>query len=73
MASQAQIKASKKYNKENVIQFTLKLNKNTDSKLIEKLNNVPSKLGYIKDLIRKDIAQDIALDEAIEEISSENN
>lgn len=35
--------------------FSLKLNKNTDAALIEKLESVDSVQGYIKDLIRKDI------------------
>lgn len=34
----------------------LKLNKNTDSEIIAKLSTVPSKQGYIKDLIKADIA-----------------
>lgn len=34
----------------------LKLNNNTDAEIIAKLENVPSKQGYIKQLIRADIA-----------------
>lgn len=55
MASYAQIKASRKYDKENTMQFNLKLNLNTDKDIIEKLNTVDSKQGYIKKLIRQDI------------------
>lgn len=55
MASYAQIKASHKYDKENTMQFNLKLNLNTDKDIIEKLNTVDSKQGYIKKLIRQDI------------------
>lgn len=32
----------------------IRLNYNTDADIIEKLNNVESKIGYIKTLIRKD-------------------
>lgn len=50
-----QQKAVKKYNKANTISICVRLNKNTDSDIIDKLNDVPSKMGYIKELIRKDI------------------
>lgn len=33
----------------------IRLNYNTDADIIEKLNNVESKIGYIKTLIRKDL------------------
>lgn len=33
----------------------LKLNKNTDAEIIAKLETVPSKQGYIKELIKADI------------------
>ena len=55
----AQLRAQKKYQAANTLQLNLRLNKNTDSDIIERLNNVSSKrskLGYIKDLIRKDIS-----------------
>lgn len=35
----------------------LKLNKNTDAEIIAKLATVPSKQGYIKDLIKADISK----------------
>lgn len=49
-------KASNKYNKDNTIQVLLRINKNTDSDIIDILNKVDSKQGYIKDLIREDRA-----------------
>ena len=55
MATKAQIKASNKYDKENTKSVLLKLNKKTDADIIELLDAVPSKMGYIKDLIRQDI------------------
>lgn len=55
MATKAQIKASNKYDKENTKSVLLKLNKKTDADIIGMLDAVPSKMGYIKDLIRQDI------------------
>lgn len=55
MATKAQIKASNKYDKENTKSVLLKLNKKTDADIIEILDAVPSKMGYIKGLIRRDI------------------
>ena len=51
----AQVKASMKYNEKNVKQIKLALNLNTDKDIIDKLNNVPNKQGYIKELIRNDL------------------
>lgn len=59
MATKAEIKAANKYNKENTVCVQLRLNKNTDADIIEKLNSVPSKMGYIKELIRADIKQNL--------------
>lgn len=55
MATEAQIKAQARYDKANTKQFHLKLNRNTDWDVIDKLNSVPSKQGYIKELIRADL------------------
>lgn len=55
MATKAQIKASNKFNKHNTKSIILKLNFNTDADIIKKLEHVPSKMGYIKKLIREDI------------------
>lgn len=54
MASKAQIKASEKYDRLNTKQIILKLNKRTDADILEILDNVGNKQGYIKDLIRQD-------------------
>ncbi|MDR1538449.1 MAG: hypothetical protein LBU32_10730 [Clostridiales bacterium] len=43
--------------KEHTVFVGLKLNKNTDSAVIERLKGVPSKQGYIKGLILSDIAK----------------
>lgn len=55
MATEAQIKAQAKYDAANTKQFHLKLNRNTDWDVIEKLDNVPNMQGYIKRLIRADL------------------
>lgn len=52
MASRAQIKAAVKYNKEKTILVSIRLNKETDKDIIEILNSVGNKQGYIKKLIR---------------------
>lgn len=57
MATEAQIKAQKKYDAENTRQVHLKLNRRTDVDVLEKLDSVPSKQGYIKELIRADLAK----------------
>lgn len=54
-STEAAQRASMKYAKENVTQFKLSLNNNTDSDIIDKLNTCDNKQGYIKSLIRSDI------------------
>ena len=44
-----------KANKEKRQYYSLKLSKENDADIIERLNSVPNMQGYIKDLIRKDI------------------
>lgn len=46
-----------KYDKEHTRYYGLKLNLTTDADIIEKLTTVKSMQGYIKQLIRDDIAQ----------------
>jgi hypothetical protein len=55
MATEAQKRAVKKYDKENVKGVFLKLNKNTDKDILEKLWSEENVQGYIKGLIREDI------------------
>ena len=55
--TQAQLRATKKYQDENVKPVLLKLNKKTDADIIRVLETKPSKQGYIKSLIRKDIGK----------------
>lgn len=54
-ASPAHNRAAAKYNKANTKQYQIRLNLKTDADLIAKIESVPNKLGYIKELIRADI------------------
>ena len=56
-STESQIRASVKYNKENTVQISLKLTRSTDADLIDSLNRIANKQGYIKELIRIDIAK----------------
>lgn len=58
MTSEARTRAQKKYDAANTRGFYLKLNLKTDADIIEKLDDVVSKQGYVKELIRKDIKED---------------
>lgn len=51
--------AKDRYDKEKTKTYTLKVIKNTESDIIERLESVPNKAGYIKNLIRKDIADEV--------------
>lgn len=45
-----------KYNKENTSATLLRFNKKTDADIIEILDQLENKQGYIKDLIRSDMS-----------------
>ena len=49
--------SQKRYDKDNTVQIRLKLNKKWDKDIIAKLEAVGNKQGYIKGLIRKDLAE----------------
>lgn len=55
MATFAQRKANRKYDKKNTKTYLLKVNKKTEKAILDKLESVPSKNGYIKQLILADI------------------
>lgn len=55
MASEAKLRANSKSNKINTTMICVRLSYNTDADIIKKLDEVDSKMGYIKELIRKDI------------------
>lgn len=54
-STDSHIKSVYKHRQENVKRLSLDLNKNTDKDILTHLEKVPSKLGYIKKLIRDDI------------------
>lgn len=58
MSTEAQKRASAKYDAKNTIQVKVKLNKKSDADIIERLDQVGSKATYIKKLIRNDIKND---------------
>jgi len=55
MTTEAQKRAAAKYDRDHTRQVMLKLNLSTDSDIIEKLDAVANRQGYIKSLIRDDI------------------
>ncbi len=60
MTTEAQKKATIEYSRRSREKFkvlTLKLNKETDSDVLEKLASVDNMQGYIKNLIRQDITK----------------
>lgn len=57
MASKAEIQAVDRFNKEKTKCVLLRLNLSTDKDILEKLDSVPTKMGYIKELIRVDITK----------------
>jgi hypothetical protein len=48
-------KAQARYDKKNTVSVSLKFNKKTDADILERLDEVNSKQGYIKTLVREDM------------------
>lgn len=57
MVTEARKAQQAEWDAANTTQIKLKLNNKQDADVIEKLKSVPSKQGYIKKLIRADIAR----------------
>jgi hypothetical protein len=57
MVSNAQRRASAKYDKENAVVLTVKLNKKTDSDILAALESVNNRNAFIKKIIREKIAE----------------
>ena len=55
MVSKAKIRANNRSNKKNTKTICVRLSFNTDADILKKLDEVSSKMGYIKELIRKDL------------------
>lgn len=58
MWTEAQKRAQEKYDANNTKKIVMKLNLKTDGDIIQKLDEVGNKQGYIKNLIREDIKSD---------------
>lgn len=58
MASEAKLRATKKYEKAHIRQILLKFHKTYDAAIIEKLNSVSSKNNYVRQLILKDLERE---------------
>lgn len=56
--SDAQRRAQEKYDRENTVQFHLKLNVVRDAAVISKLRSQPSIQGYIKRLVEEDMRRE---------------
>jgi hypothetical protein len=54
----ADSQAKRDWMKENTTVITIKLNHRTDADILERLTSVDNRSGYIKQLIREDIAKD---------------
>lgn len=51
-------KPQDKYDAENTKRYTLKVNTKTEQDIMSKLDSVPNKQGYIKELIRADLTRE---------------
>jgi hypothetical protein len=56
--SESRYRANNRYIKENIRQIKCPLNVKTDADILAKLDSVPNKTAYFKELIRKDIEKD---------------
>ena len=48
-------KSQDRYDKEHCVQVKMKLNKKYDADILDRLNSVDNKQGYLKSLIREDL------------------
>lgn len=55
MMAQKDSLRSMKYDRDNTTRLYIKLNKTHDADIIDRLDSVENKQGYVKELIRKDI------------------
>lgn len=58
MSIRKQYEYTDKYQKANIRRITVKLNRKTDQKLIDKIDSVDNVQGYIKKLIEADIEKE---------------
>lgn len=57
-ASEAQLRAQIKYEKKSVSQVCLKYVTKNNKEILDKLNSVPSKADYVRQLILKDLERE---------------
>lgn len=57
-ASEAQLRAQTKYEKKNVSQVCLKYVTKNNQEILDKLNSVPSKADYVRQLILQDLERE---------------
>lgn len=57
MTTEANKRASKKYDQKNTKMISVKLNKKTDADIFNHLEKIDNKQSYIKALIRKEIKE----------------
>lgn len=57
-SSEARIRANNKYAKKNVSQICLKYVTKNNREILEKLNSVPSKADYVRQLILQDLERE---------------
>ena len=56
--SAAKLRATKKYEKANIRHILLKFHKTHEAEIIEKLDSVPSKNNYVRQLILQDLERE---------------
>ncbi len=59
--SDAKKRANAKWNQENLKQFAIAFNKKNDSDVIKRLEEVPNRADYIRQLVRSDIEKNKTL------------
>ena len=59
MSTQAQKRASIKYDALNTTRLYVRLNNKTDADILEHLDQIENKQGYVKNLIRKDMKRPV--------------
>lgn len=57
MVSEAQKRAKKRYDRLRTKQYVMRLRIGADADVIEKLDSVPSKTEFIRELVRRDIRE----------------
>lgn len=64
MATEAQMRATAKYDKANSKRMSFKFNIHTDADILQRFQDVGNVQGYIKRLVREDIAREQAVCDA---------